>query len=263
MSLAVEHLDFGYPGKRVGQDVSFTLAAGEILCLLGPNGGGKTTLFRTALGLLAPQGGRVALDGADIAARSRTEMAQTLGYVPQAQSGYFPFAVRDIVLMGRTARLGLFATPSAHDRRVAAQALATLGVEHLAAEAYTRISGGERQLVLIARALAQEPRFLVMDEPTASLDFGNQVRVLERIRALAQGGIGVLLSTHDPDHAFLCATQVAMLHAGRLARLGPPEEAITADSLKLLYGVEVRIVEIGPDADGRPRRVCIPALQGR
>jgi iron complex transport system ATP-binding protein len=263
MSLAVEHLVFGYPGKQIGQDVSFALAAGEILCLLGPNGGGKTTLFRTALGLLPPQGGRVTLDGADIATRSRTEMAQTIGYVPQAQSGYFPFAVRDIVLMGRTARLGLFATPSAHDRRAAEQALATLGVAHLADQAYTRISGGERQLVLIARALAQEPKFLVMDEPTASLDFGNQLRVLDRIRSLAGGGIGVLLSTHDPDHAFLIANRVAMLHAGRLARLGPPEEAITTESLELLYGVDVRIVELGLDPEGRTRRVCIPALQGR
>jgi iron complex transport system ATP-binding protein len=260
MNFAADNLAFGYADKLVGRSATVALAAGEVLCLLGPNGGGKTTLFKTMLGLIPPCGGRVTLDGADIATLSRAELARLVGYVPQAHAGYFPFSVRDIVLMGRTAHVGLFATPSARDRDIAARALAGLGIEHLIDRVYTRISGGERQLVLIARALAQEPKFLVMDEPTASLDFGNQVRVLERIKALAGQGIGVLLSTHDPDHAFLCADRVALLHQGELAQVGPPDEAITAENLRWLYNVDVEIVTIASTPGGRPRRVCVPAL---
>jgi iron complex transport system ATP-binding protein len=164
------------------------------------------------------------------------------------------------VLMGRTAHLGVFSSPSRRDREVALAAIERMRLAHLADAVYTRISGGERQLTLIARALAQDARVIVMDEPTANLDFGNQVRVLEHIQSLAQSGIGVLLSTHDPDQAFLCADRVAMLHEGRLARLGDPEATITADSLKEIYGVEVAIVRVAV-GDGRERPVCIPRGQ--
>lgn len=144
---------------------------------------------------------------------------------------------------------------------VAAEALDTLGLSHLAGQVYTRISGGERQLALIARALAQQPRILVMDEPTASLDFGNQLRVLARVATLAQGGMTVVLSTHDPDHAFHIADRVAMLHAGRMVRLGPPAEAVTRDSLREVYGVEIDVVDV-KRPDGGVRRVCVPAVTG-
>ena len=160
--------------------------------------------------------------------------------------------------MGRTAHIGPFTTPSRVDRAVAEEMLAVLGIDHLATQRYTEISGGERQLVLIARALAQEPR-LVMDEPTASLDFGNQMRVLGEIEHLAGRGMAVMLSTHDPDHAFLCAHRVALLHQGRLARLGPPDEVITRESLREVYGVEVTVIEVAR-AEGRVARVCVPAL---
>jgi len=260
MKLAVENLAFGYPGKPVGRDASFMLAAGEILCLLGPNGSGKTTLFKTLLGLLAPQAGRICLDGEDIRAWRRRRIAQSVGYVPQAHTAYFPFTVIEAVAMGRTPHLGLFATASDADIAVAERALATLNIAHLRDAIYTRISGGERQLVLIARALAQEPRMLVMDEPTASLDFGNQMLVLDHIRKLAARGIGVVLSTHDPDAAFACADRVALLHQGRLIRIGPPYEAITAETLKLLYGVDVDVVELPPRMADPSRRVyvCVP-----
>lgn len=260
MTLAVENVAFGYPGKAVGRDVSFILRNGETLCLLGPNGSGKTTLFKTVLGLLPARAGRVTIGGRDLAALSRSEIARQIGYVPQAQMGFFPFTVRDVVLMGRTAHLGLFASPSASDRRVAADSLAALGIVHLADQIYTRISGGERQLALIARALAQEPAFLIMDEPTASLDFGNQLRVLERIRALAGQSIGVLFSTHDPDHAFLCADRVALLHAGGVARLGAPDAVVTTESLRDLYGLDVKIISVDDPALPRPRRMCVPSF---
>jgi iron complex transport system ATP-binding protein len=256
--LEVEALAFGYPGRAVGHDVSFSLDAGEVLCWLGPNGGGKTTLFRTILGLLEPHGGRVRVDGEAVAGWSRGQRARVFGYVPQAQLGAFPFTVREMVLMGRTAHLGVFATPSPRDHAVAEGALAALGIDHLRDRPYTQISGGERQLALVARALAQEPRILVMDEPTANLDFGNRVRVLGHVEALGARGIAVMLSTHDPDHAFLCAHRVALLHGGRLAALGAPTDVITPAALRLLYGVEVDVVAIaGPG--GRSTRVCVPA----
>ena len=257
MKLEAQHLDFGYGARRVGHDVSLSVEAGEVLCLLGPNGSGKTTLFKTLLGLLPAQGGVVRVDEMDLRARARNEIARRVSYVPQAHAAFFPFTVEEVVLMGRTAHLGLFSSPSRRDREAARGAMARMQIEHLAASVYTRISGGERQLTLIARALAQDARVIVMDEPTANLDFGNQVRVLQHIRSLAQSGIGVLLSTHDPDHAFICADRVAMLHDGRLARLGEPGATITPESLREIYGVEVAVVRV-PLGNGKERRVCIP-----
>jgi len=259
LRIEARNLDFGYRGHRVGNDVSLSLEAGEVLCLLGPNGSGKTTLFKTLLGLLSPQGGRVLFDGTDLQQKKRDEVARLVSYVPQAHAAFFPFTVREVVLMGRTAHLGVFSSPSRRDREAAQAAIERMGLGHLADSIYTRISGGERQLTLIARALAQDARIVVMDEPTANLDFGNQVRVLEQIRSLAGAGMGVLLSTHDPDHAFVCADRVAMLHEGKLARVGRPADAITSDSLRQLYGVEVVVTEVDLGA-GMRRSSCLPVL---
>ena len=259
MKLEASHLDFGYGARRVGSDVSLSLEAGEVLCLLGPNGSGKTTLFKTLLGLLPAQGGQVLLDGADLRHKRRDEVARQVSYVPQAHAAFFPFTVREVVLMGRTAHLGLFSSPSRHDGDAAQAAIERMRLAPLADSIYTRISGGERQLTLIARALAQDARIVVMDEPTANLDFGNQVRVMEHIQALAKAGMGVLLSTHDPDHAFLCADRVAMLHEGKLARTGAPAQAITAESLRQLYGVDVAVAQVELGAGAR-RPTCIPLL---
>ncbi len=257
MRLTASNLAYGYPDRRVGSGVTLELAAGEVLCLLGPNGSGKTTLFRTLLGLLPPQDGAVLLDGCDVQTLTREAVARQISYVPQAHGAFFPYTVREIVLMGRTAHMGLFAAPSARDYSAAIAAIKRMGLQHLTDATYTRISGGERQLVLIARALAQDARMVMMDEPTANLDFGNQVRVLERIRSLAEEGIGVLLSTHDPDHAFLCADRVAMLYQGELVACGAPEEEITPQRLKQLYGIDVAVTALTL-ADARTRHVCLP-----
>lgn len=262
MKLEAKHLDFGYGTRRVGNDVSLSLGAGEVLCLLGPNGSGKTTLFKTLLGLLPPQGGQVLMDGADLQGSKRGEIAQRVSYVPQAHAAFFPFTVREVVLMGRTAHLGVFSSPSRRDQEIAQTAIERMRLAHLADSIYTCISGGERQLALIARALAQDARIIVMDEPTANLDFGNQVRVLEHIQDLARTGMGVLLSTHDPDQAFICADRVAMLHEGRLARTGTPAEAITSESLRQLYGVDVEITQV-ETRSGLRRTACIPLLPQR
>ncbi|MBA2492218.1 MAG: ABC transporter ATP-binding protein [Gammaproteobacteria bacterium] len=257
MRLAARELAFGYPGKPVGREVNLALQTGEILCLLGPNGSGKTTLFKTLLGVLKPQGGDVTLDGKSIAGWSRRRVAQEMAYVPQAQAGYFPFTVTDTVLMGRTARMGLFALPAKHDREAALAALATLRISELKDEPYTQLSSGQRQLVLIARALAQGAKFLIMDEPTASLDFGNRVRVLDHARRLAREGLGIVFSTHDPDQALACADQVALLHEGRLIHRGAPEEVITRENLRLIYGVEVEIAALASQ-----RHVCVQLSSG-
>jgi iron complex transport system ATP-binding protein len=254
--LTVDSLAFGYPRRTVGRDVSFTLGAGEVMCVLGPNGSGKTTLLRTLLGLLSLEGGKIEFNGKDLQSLSRREMARIAGYVPQAHQPYFAYSVRDMVLMGRSAHLGTFSTPGAHDREVAARVLESLGISPLADRPVTEISAGERQLALVARALAQEPRLLVMDEPTASLDFGNQVRVLERIAALAASGISILFSTHDPDHAFLAAQRALLLAEGRVLALGTPREVIRADTLQRLYHVAVQVVPI--EGGGH---TCLPALK--
>ncbi len=253
--LAVESLAYGYPDRRVGRDASFTLAAGEVMCVLGPNGSGKTTLLRTVLGLLPAHGGKILFDDAPIGSLSRTDIARLAGYVPQAGMPYFAYTVLEAVLMGRSAHLSTFASPGKADLEIAEHALETLGIAPLAGRAVTKISAGERQLALIARALAQEPRLLVMDEPTASLDFGNQVRVLQRISALAGSGISILFSTHDPDQAFLCAHRAVLLREGRILASGAPREVVTSETLERMYGVPVRVVQV--EGGGH---ACLPAI---
>ena len=259
MMLAAFDLAFGYRNVPVGHDVTLAVARGEVLCLLGPNGCGKTTLFKTLLGLVPPQGGRLELEGKDVLSFSRVEFARRVGYVPQAHAATFPFRVIEMVLMGRASRIDTFATPAANDIAAARGALETLGIAHLGDRLFTEISGGERQMALIARALAQEPQVLVMDEPTASLDFGNQARVLERIGTLASSGLAIVLSTHDPGHAFACADRVALMKAGRVVAIGAPEAVLTAAALRGLYGVEVAVAYM----DEAGRHVCAPALERR
>jgi iron complex transport system ATP-binding protein len=256
MLLRVENLAFGYGGRHVGAEVSFDLAAGEVLCLLGPNGGGKTTLLKTLLGLIPARAGGIGLAGQSLSRLSRNAIARTIAYVPQAHAAFFPFTVREVVLMGRASRLAPFSAPGPSDAAAAERALATLGIGHLAGAIYTEISGGERQLVLIARALSGEPRLLIMDEPTASLDFGNQARVLGQVRGLARAGIAVMFSTHDPDHALLCADRVVALHDGRLVACGPPAETITPALLRLIYGIDVVVATV----PGMAAPVCAPVI---
>lgn len=241
MRLEARELAFGYPEHPVGRDVSLAIEPGEVLCLLGPNGCGKTTLFKTMLGLLKPQGGEVLFEGQPLRAFSRAEIARRIAYVPQAQATPFPYTALDVVLMGRVAHRGVFAGPTREDRLIAEASLRELGIAGLASRDVTRLSGGQRQLVVIARAIAQAAPLLVMDEPTASLDFGNQVTVLMEVKRLASRGAGIVLSTHQPDHAFAVADRVCLMCGGKIVAVGTPRDALTSERLEAVYGVAVSI----------------------
>jgi len=232
-------LTIGYSGHVVGRGLDVALETGEVLALLGPNGGGKTTLLKTLLGLIKPHGGEVRLDGKPLGGIAVGERARMVAYVPQVHIGTFAFTVETVVLMGRTAHGNLFSRPSAHDRAVAMAALERFGIAPLKDRPYTQISGGERQLVLLARALAQEPQFVVLDEPTASLDFGNQGKVMGEIRSLAASGHGVLFTTHDPNHALRAADRAYLLREGRRLAEGPVASVLNREQLEALYRAPV------------------------
>lgn len=258
MTLAARALDFGFRDHTVGRGLDCALEAGEVVCLLGPNGSGKSTLMRTLLGLQPRLAGEVTLDGRDLDAWGAAERARRLAYVPQAADSYFDFSLRELVEMGRTAHRGVFESPGKRDREIAAAALERLGIARLADRPIHAVSGGECQLALIARALATEAGYLVMDEPTANLDYGNQSRVLEEVARLKGAGMGVLVSTHHPEHAFRVADRVLLLAGGRLVAQGPVQATLTSEALSTLYGrpIEVAAVRL---ADGTERRVCVPS----
>lgn len=258
MKLEIKNAVCGYGKKQVVGDVSVSVQSGEILCLLGPNGVGKTTLFKSILGFLKLLEGEILLDGENVKNWTKVKLAQTIGYVPQAHTPPFPFTVREIVTMGRTAHLEMFASPTKEDEEIALEALETLGITFLKDRIYTEISGGERQMVLIARALTQKPSILIMDEPTSNLDFGNQIRVLEQINKLAKRGMGILMTSHFPNHVFLCSTKVALMQKNDFI-VGKVDEVVTEANLKRAYGIQVKITSI-QDEWGHTIKTCVPLI---
>ena len=249
MVLSGHELTIGYGDRVVGSGLNVALSTGEVLALLGPNGGGKTTLLKTLLGLLPPQAGEVRLGDRPLSSYSISERARHLAYVPQSHVTTFAFTVEAMVLMGRTAHGNLFSRPNAADRAIAARALDRFGIAHLSERPYTMISGGERQLALLARALAQEPQFIVLDEPTASLDFGNQGRVMREIQALKAAGHGVLFTTHDPNHAMRAADRAYLLRRGARIAEGAAATILDRAQLEALYGAPVELIT--DRSDGR------------
>lgn len=258
MIFSVEGLSCGYRGASVLSGLDFSVKSGDVLCILGPNGVGKTTLFKTMLGLLPAISGRVTVDGESILPWPPRKKAQVIGFVPQSHIPPFPYTVQQVVVMGRTAHLGMFSAPGERDYELADQVLDELGAAHLSGKVYTRISGGERQMALIARALMQSPRILLMDEPAANLDFANQAMVLETVRTLAERGIIVIMTTHTPDHVFLCGSDVLLLTREREILRGTPEQVMTPENMRRAYGIDVCITRA--EVDGHPVRGCVPIL---
>lgn len=245
MTLTVKDLTYRYAktAAPVLQGISFTAESGDFLSVLGANGAGKSTLFRCLLGGLTDYTGAIELDGRDVRTLSRRETAEHIAYIPQIHRPTFGYSVLDTTLMGLTRQLSPFRSPTPEMEKHAMDALEQMGVAQLAERNFATLSGGEQQLVLIARALCQQSDILVMDEPTSSLDYGNQLRVLERVRLLARQGYTVLLSTHDPQHALRFSQKVLALSSGQVAADGCTADVLTPELLRRLYGVEAVVLD--------------------
>ena len=259
MSLSAEHLTFSYRGRPVLQDISLSLQEGELVCLLGQNGAGKTTLFKCLLGLLKGYEGAVLLSGKPLARLSPSAIAKEIAYIPQSHSAAFAYTVLDTVCMGLTASLAPFACPGKSEELAALAALDKLEIAHLAHRSYNEISGGEQQLTLIARALVQKTSILIMDEPTANLDYGNAAKVMHKAVALKNAGYLVLISTHNPEHALRYADRALVLQNGRLTHVGPPAEILTEQTLSALYGIPVQLARLA--FAGGELTVCAPYIK--
>ncbi|GAB6097050.1 ABC transporter ATP-binding protein [Desulfatiferula olefinivorans] len=263
----VTDMSYAYGARPVFDRVSFTVKEGSVFCLIGPNGCGKTTLLDCILGVLTPDSGTLMILGREAASCGSAWRVRSMAYVPQSHEGAFPYTVLDMVLMGRTAHLPFFSSPGRQDAAVALDALDKVGIVAMRDRPFTMLSGGERQLVLIARALAQETPVIVMDEPTAHLDFSHEFIVLETITALVrEKGLAVIMATHFPNHAFYFEnhgidTQVAMLRHGGFIRSGTPEAVLTREYIHTLYGIDSTIVTF--DQNGRTRKHVIPVKGDR
>lgn len=257
MSLHIQNLTFAYCTRGVLNDVSFSANDGEALFVLGANGVGKTTLFRCILGLQRRYGGQIQIDGEDARSISPRALAKRVAYIPQNHGAAFAYSVLDMVLMGTSHAVSAFSVPREKELAAAQEALALLGIEGLADKMFSHLSGGEQQLVLIARALAQKADTLLFDEPTANLDYGNQARVLLTIRQLTDSGRAVVLSTHNPQQALTYGDRVLALSNGCVAAFGRPCEVLTEKLLFDLYGVHTKVFETenGP--------VLAPVIEGR
>ncbi len=261
-SLSLHNITYRYSKKtpEILHGISFAAKKGDMIAVLGPNGVGKSTMFKCLLGFFKSYGGSIMLGSKNINTLSRKEIAKRIAYIPQSAYPTFNYEVLDVVLMGVTSQLSLLAAPKQEHIEKAYDALKNLGIEHLAQAGYGKISGGERQLALIARALVQNAKILIMDEPTANLDYGNQFRVLCRVTELARNGYIILISTHNPDHAFLYANRVIMMYDGSVIADGSPNTVLDAALIKRVYNVDVNI-ETFLDELGT-HKLCIPINGG-
>ncbi|ABK99079.1 ABC transporter ATP-binding protein [Pelobacter propionicus] len=258
MLLQADNITFSYSTRTVLHDVSFSIRKGEIVSLLGPNGCGKTTLLKLLLGLHHPkEGGAVRFEGKKLSSINRKTLARSIAYVPQFHRASFAYRVIDVVLMGRMPHKPFFARFSRDDLRMAREALEKLSILHLEDRPYTEISGGERQLALIARAMTQGAHTFIFDEPANGLDYGNQIRLLEELVNLSSEGYTFIKSTHFPDHALWVADRVLMMKEGNIIANGSSDETITRENLYSLYGREVDIHSLKENF-----RVCVPSRLG-
>jgi iron complex transport system ATP-binding protein len=243
MGIEAQNISYAYRvGKPVLRDVSASVAAGELVYLLGSNGGGKTTLLSCLAGILTPDQGHVLVDGDDIRHYAPGDRARRVGLIPQLHVPAFAYSVREMVLMGRAPHLGLFGSPRRADFEIADNALESVGLARFRDRTYTELSGGERQLVMIARGLAQQCNTLLMDEPDAHLDPHNQLRVLEIVAGLAQQGLSFVISSHTPNNALMYASRVLLIKRGRRLAFGPVTETLTEELLSEAYDMETEVI---------------------
>lgn len=254
--IEVRKLCFSYGKNPVLKNVDFVADKGNLIAVLGPNGVGKSTLFRCMLGFLKPTSGSVSVNGKDVMEYTRRDLAKEIAYIPQSYNPVFNHTVMESVLMGATHDLALFEQPGERHVRKAMQRLEELGIAELADRGAMKISGGERQLMLIARALVQDAGILIMDEPTANLDYGNSYRVMQKISLLGKAGFTIIFSTHNPDQALRWADRVFALKDGKVLADGPVESAINEEILKTLYGVGVAVNTVR--AGSGEYKVCTP-----
>lgn len=257
MSIRVESLSFSYGSREVLHDLDFEIPDGCLVNVLGPNGVGKSTLFRCILGLNQNYLGRVLVNGKDIKKLSIRERAREVSYIPQSHASVYDYEVLDVVLMATGSDLKMLSNPGKAQVKRAYAALERIGIERLAHRAYTQISGGEQQLVLIARAIAQQAQTIIMDEPTSALDYGNTVRVLSCVRQLAREGLSIIQSTHNPDQAFLYSDKTLVIDGGRVRAFGSPHDTITSELISDLYAVDVEVNSLYGDKV----RVCVPVRE--
>ena len=244
----LDHVSFRYNGYQdTLKEVSLEVPEGKVTVLLGPNGSGKTTLFKVLLNLVTPQSGDVFIDEETVQAIDRNRFSKVMAWVPQDEEPSFPYSVMEYLYMGRTPYLGFFDMPTEEDTRRIEGLLEGLGIIHLKDREISKLSGGEKRLALLARALTQEPELLILDEPTAHLDLGNKVMTLKALRDMAESGKTVLFSTHDPNEALLVADHVSVISGGEIRGQGAPSMTITEEILKTIYGADIKVVEV----DGR------------
>ena len=251
--LRVERAGFSYQGRKVLDEINLSFAKGGVVSLLGPNGSGKTTLLKVMLGLLQPKTGLVLFEGRSLKTMPRRDFARRVAYVPQVHRESFAYTVEDVVLMGRMPYLSFFSAYSSADREIAAAAMQRLDILHLKDRPYTEISGGERQLALIGRALTQGADVFIMDEPVNGLDYGNQMRLLNGIKGLAREGLTFVMTTHFPVHALMTADRVILMKDGAIVADGLPDETITRQAIFELYRIDVDVVPMNGSG-----RVCVP-----
>ncbi len=254
MSIEVANLSFSYGARPILKHVSFAAQENQLLSILGANGVGKSTLFRCMLGLQKGYSGQILLHGKNLNAMSIMDIAKAVAYIPQSHYPSFNYSVFDMVLMGTTHQVSVISKPGKKQLQLVEQALERLGISHLKKRGYTQISGGERQLVLMARALVQKAKILILDEPTANLDYGNQIRVLTQMKSLAKEGYTIIQSTHNPDQTFLFSDTVMAMKDGEIAAWGQPGDIFTEELIRNLYAAEVAINSLYDDRV----RVCVP-----